>query len=253
MKANHDQSKQAEPECGSTSPEFLTEPSNSGAETAGPSRRAFVGRLAALAAVPFLRPFETEAADEGRQSNNGRALGQILSLSREHVEKVMRRSAARAGLRVETAGMSILTRGELMAVAAATSGLERIPATELVRGIDTGYIYLNGASHLDPGFYRVRVTTRTAHLGENEGVIQLYDQIGNPVWSDPTLLHVASLTLPDRPEGFLARTSIGIHDADPFDPFDPRPCAFRICFLCSNGYGVICLSVAIPTCLIFSS
>ena len=138
-----------------------------------------------------------------------------------------------------------------MAVAATIAGLERVPATELVRGIDTGYIYLNGASDLDPGFYLMRVTTRTAELGENAGVLQLYDKTGNLVWSEPTLLFIHSLTLPDRPEGFVARTSIGIHDADPFDP--TLPCAFRVCFLCSNGYGIICLNVAIPTCLIFSS
>ena len=235
MKANHDWSKQTEP----------------GNEAAGSSRRAFVGRLAALAAVPFLTPAETAAAGKGRGSNEGGAVSQILGLSQEHVEKVMKRAAAQAGLRIETAGMSMVARNELMAVAATTAGLETVPATELVRGIDTGYLYLNGASNFAPGFYRVRVTTRTARLGANEGIIQLFDQAGTPVWREPTRIEIVSLTLPDRPEGFVARTSIGIQDANPFDPFNPTPCSFQVCFLCSNGYGVICLNVAIPTCLTF--
>lgn len=176
-------------------------------------------------------------------------IDRIVDASRDHIAKAMHRAAAQNGLRIETAGMSLVSKDGATMAATTILGLEQRPATDLVDGIDTGYIYVDGATHLDPGFYLVRVTTRTAELGENAGVIELMDRSSTVVWREPTIINIRSLTLPERPDGFVARTAVGIDDANPFDPFGP--CSFQVCFLCSNGYGVICLNVAIPTCLVF--
>lgn len=220
------------------------------ADAPGSSRRAFVAGIATLAAVPILSPFT--AAGRESVSDPGAPIDRIAARSRQEIARAMKRSAAAVRILVETAGMSMVSREGAVGVATTIAGLELMPATQLIRGIDTGYIYLSGASNLPPGYYLLRVTTLTGNLGENVGVIELFDRVGTLVLREATVVNIDSLTLPERPPGLVPTTTIGIIHTDSFvPPFPPSPCAFEICFLCSNGYGVICLRIPIATCFIF--
>jgi hypothetical protein len=211
----------------------------------GSSRRAFVAGIAALTAAPILRPF---AASRGEFASGPQApIERIADNSRQQIARVMRRSAAAVGLFIETAGMSVVSREGAVGVATTVAGLEHMPATDLIGGIDTGFMYLSGASSLPPGFYLLRATASTADTGPNMGLLELFDRSGALVLTEETVFDIDSLTLPQRPRGFVPTTTIGIVHTDSFDP----PCVFEICFLCSNGYGVVCLRIPIATCFVF--
>lgn len=187
--------------------------------------------IVAFAALLLVGSSSLNAESRGHRDRDrdGKTIDRIVDLSQGHIAKAMRRAASRDGLRIETAGMSVVSKDGATMAAATILGLEQRPATDLVDGIDTGYIYMDGATHLDPGFYLVRVTTRTAELGDNVGVIELLDRSSTVVWREPTIINIRSLTLPERPDGFVARTSVGIDDTNPFNPFGP--CSFQVCFL----------------------
>jgi|SRR4051794_10221038 hypothetical protein len=100
-------------------------------------------------------------------------VGRLLDAQRRPVAQAMARAAARAGVSVNLDSLTQGTGNGATVVIGAITGMESIPATELPRGVDAAFAYLDlptgpgGAQpNLPAGYYTFRVSASSQTVDE---------------------------------------------------------------------------------------
>lgn len=187
-------------------------------------------------------------------------LGRLLDAQKRPIAQAMARAAARADVSVNLDSLTQGTGNGATVVIGSITGMERIPATELPRGVDAAFAYLDlpaGPGGVKPnlpaGYYTFRVSASMQTVEEalkaSGGVppdttspegrasvsgaeVELIDAQGRIAAVVPAQLGVFSLTVP--PEAARQRTLV-----------EPTIGAryINVWIVCPNGWAV-CLQVS---------
>lgn len=190
----------------------------------------------------------------------GPELGRLLDAQKRPIAQVMARAGARAGVSVNLDSLTQGVGNGATLVIGAINGMEGIPATDLPRGVDAAFAYLDlpdGPGGVKPnlpsGFYTFRVSAglRTVEeaLKASGGVppdttsfegrpsvpgaeVELIDAQGRVAFVVPARLGVFSLSVP--PDATKQRTLV-----------EPTIGAryINVWIVCPNGWAV-CLQVS---------
>lgn len=158
-------------------------------------------------------------------------------------EQELSRAAQAAGVAVNTTEMVELFRDGVRYSGAPMAGLESIPASELVDGVDVAFIHLDApSSGIPAGDYIVRARSNASSvtLGENEVTVDLVSTDGTVTVSQPGVANVWSQTVPTDPPYANSVAGVALDM--------PNPAIFRIVLrvwiFCPNGW-VICFDIVL--------
>jgi len=128
------------------------------------SLRKACGILAAVASLCLASPSYAQPKPD---------IGRLLDAQRRPLAQAMARAAARAGVSVNLDSLTQGTGNGATVVIGAIAGMESIPATELPRGVNAAFAYLDlptgpgGAQpNLPAGFYTFRVSASSQTVDE---------------------------------------------------------------------------------------
>ena len=109
--------------------------------------------------------------------------------------ELLREASRSLGVPVQIENISQFSEGGATLITAPAEGLERVPATELPRGVNLGVAYVNSPGQSFPaGAYALRVSAPDPRIGENQGVIHLINANGSRVAQMAARITVDSLT-----------------------------------------------------------
>jgi hypothetical protein len=117
------------------------------------------------------------------------------------------------------------------------AGFEQVPATQLPRGADAGFIYLDApTSGIPAGYYRLNARAANPQLGTYEGTVSLISMEGKEVARVPATMETWSMEVP-RPLPY-AQTAMDVHVShDPSTGGEPS--RIIIIIYCPNGTIII--------------
>lgn len=149
----------------------------------------------------------------------------------------MIKAAEAAGVPIYPDQMASASSDGASVTAATIKGYEQVPATNLVRGSDVGFIHLDApASGIPTGFYRLRASAAASavRVGRFDASVDLIDGGGRVVATLPATAEASSLTVPDPLpfERTAVRTSITSGDTN-----EQR--SIVIIIVCPNGVIII--------------
>src|SRR4051812_45236958 len=115
---------------------------------------------------------------------------------RDSLEKAARRSK----VNINTQGMVSVLRADSTLVIAPIREFDRSPATELKKGVNSAFAYIDSADRKIPaGFYTLRVTADGPALGAVSGTLEYVDSRGETASKSNVQLDIKSLTVPNPP------------------------------------------------------
>ncbi len=156
------------------------------------------------------------------------------------MEEQMHMAAAKAGVRIQTEEMVVLSRDRATFAVAVIDGFEHVPATSLPKGVDFGFAFIDAPqSGIETGYYTLRATAPDPQLGENEATVQLIDRFGRAVSEQPSVIDVFSMELPDDPAAERSVVGASLETNEAF-----RLIRIEIYIYCPNGV-IICFALHI--------
>ena len=114
-------------------------------------------------------------------------------LFKESLEKAARHTK----VNVNTMGMVSILRADSTIVIAPIREFDVSPATELKKGVNSAFAYVNSPDRNVPaGFYTLRVSAVDVKLGEVPGTLEYVDSRGHVANKSAIQLDIKSLTVP---------------------------------------------------------
>ena len=188
---------------------------------------------------------ETPRTREVRKPRKPTVLTVAPVCSDELKERVAE-AAAERGISVDTEGMLTVVREGVTFAAATISGFEQVPARDLPRGVDFGFVYLDApGSNLATGYYTLRASADEGDIqvGRFDGTVELVDANGKVAANLPATIDAQSLDVPNPLP--YARTVVGGGVRLP-DPSTDRIIWIFGWYHCPNGMWV-CFDIIIFT------
>jgi hypothetical protein len=121
-----------------------------------------------------------------------------LELNADTFRTALEKAATSSKLRINTAEMITVLHAKSTLVMAPLRDFDTSPATELPKGVDSVFAYVDSPDRGIPaGFYTLRVTAAPTKVGEIDGTVEYVDSRGKAVHKSEAHIDVHSLTLPD--------------------------------------------------------
>ena len=119
-------------------------------------------------------------------------------LSIEMFRKALDKAATSSKRPINTAEMITVLRDKSTVVMAPLRDFDVSPATELHKGVDSVFAYVDSPDRGIPaGFYTLRVKAHAIEVGEIDGIVEYVDLNGRVALKSGAHIDVHSLTLPD--------------------------------------------------------
>jgi len=107
------------------------------------------------------------------------------------------RAADRAGSPVRADEVFTIVRKSATFITSPLRGYERMPATELARGVDFAYAFVDAPkSGIPVGHYKLRAFARNIRLGEIHGRVEFVNADGVVVKRVPATMQIKSMRVP---------------------------------------------------------
>lgn len=114
---------------------------------------------------------------------------------------------------INTRGMLSFLREDSTVIVAPLRSFDASPATNLPRGVDSAYAYIDSPERGIPaGFYTLRVSAKTVQLGTVPGTLEFVDTHGKIARRSDIQIDITSLTLPEQPAFPHSIVSMGNQD-----------------------------------------
>lgn len=117
----------------------------------------------------------------------------------EELTRQIGAAASAAGVAVHLDQLvTVSTQGATVA-ATTVQGYEQVPATDLPKGVDAGFLYLDApSSGIPTGFYTVRASAKAGdvRVGDFDGTVQLVSKDGRVAAELPAKMDAFSLSVP---------------------------------------------------------
>jgi hypothetical protein len=165
-------------------------------------------------------------------------------------------SARKAGVPIDTEETVTATAPGLRIAATSVQGFEHAPATDLAKGSDMGYLFIDApGSGLATGGYLLRASADASdiRLGEFPAKVELVDAQGKVVQTLESRVDAWSLTVPETLAYPRTRVGIEVHqETDPSGPGEARIIRVDVYYDCPNGelvyIGSFYIDVDVPWC-----
>ena len=152
---------------------------------------------------------------------------------RESLEKAARRSKSE----YQYSGNGHVLRADSTLIMAPIREFDVSPATELKKGVNSAFAYINGPGRNVPaGYYTLRITADAVKIGTVSGTLEYVDSRGQTANKSSVQLDIKSLTLPDPPA--FPNAVINVESRQVTHTGDLALTALRdtVIVCCPNGY-----------------
>lgn len=138
-----------------------------------------------------------------------------LELNADRFRTSLEQAATSSKLRINSDEMITVLHAKSTLVMAPLRDFDTSPATELHKGVDSVFAYVDSPDRGIPaGFYTLRVTANPTEVGQTEGTVEYVDPRGKVVHKSGAEVDVHSLSLPDPMPFPHAVISLRGRDAD---------------------------------------
>lgn len=149
----------------------------------------------------------------------------------------LEKAAKDSKININTLGMVSLLRADSTLVIAPIREFDVTPASELKKGVNSAFAYIDSPDRNVPaGYYTLRVTADAPQIGEVPGTLEYVDSRGQTANKSSVQLDIKSLTLPHPPA--LPHTVINVESRRVAHAGDLALTALRdtVIVCCPNGY-----------------
>jgi hypothetical protein len=146
------------------------------------------------------------------------------------------KAAAEAGVKLNQEQTVTATAPGVSFAGTSIAGFEQVPATQLTKGADAGFIYLDAPeTGIPTGYYRLNARAEAPQLGTYEGTVGLISADGKEVARVPATMETWSMEVPSTLPYAQTRMSAQLDR----DPMGEQPARIIIIIRCPNGTTII--------------
>lgn len=154
---------------------------------------------------------------------------------RDSLEKAARTSK----LNINTAGMVSVLRPDSTLLIAPIREFDSSPASELPKGVNTAFAYINSPSRKVPaGYYTLRISAAAPKVGVVPGTLEYVDSHGKTAGKSDIQVDIKSMSLPHPPAFPHSVVSVeSRQQGTQSDAAAPAIAQFEVVIVCCpNGY-----------------
>lgn len=149
----------------------------------------------------------------------------------------MEKAAGRSKVNINTLGMISVLRADSTLVIAPIREFDASPASELKKGVNSAFAYINSPDrNVPPGYYTLRIRADMVKVGEVPGTLEYVDARGHIANRSNIQLDIKSLTLPNPPA--FPHAVVNVESRQPMQADGHAVAASRqvVIVCCPNGY-----------------
>jgi hypothetical protein len=158
-------------------------------------------------------------------------------LSDNAFRKSLEKAARRSKVNINTLGMVSVLRADSALVIAPIREFDVSPATELKKGVNSAFAYINSPDRNVPaGYYTLRITADAVKIGAVSGTLEYVDSRGQTANKSSVQLDIKSLTLPNPPALPHAVINVESRQVAHTGDLALTPLRDTVIVCCPNGY-----------------